>query len=257
MATPNIADTLSAFEHGGVRKGKRTPVIGPEKAVAYLRCSTEDQELGIAAQEASIRAYATQQSIQIVALLKDEGVSGATPLDKREGFQLALGQMTSRDATVLLVAKRDRLARDTLAAAFLQRLVERIGGRVECADGVGNGDDPLSKMQRGMMDLIAEYERSLIRNRTKAALAVKKARGERIGGIPYGFAVGADKKLVPVPAEQEAIRHIMRLREDGESWDCVVHELIAERRPARGKTWYATTAARIFKAEKIRRDAKT
>lgn len=47
-------------------------------------------------------------------------------------------------------------------------------------------------MMRGVVDLFAEYERGLIRSRTKAALGAKTAKGERVGGVPYGFGLAAD-----------------------------------------------------------------
>ena len=45
---------------------------------------------------------------------------------------------------------------------------------------------------RGIVDVFAAYERGVIKSRTRAALAVKRTRGERIGGIPYGYELTAD-----------------------------------------------------------------
>ena len=64
------------------------------------------------------------------------------------------------------------------------------GAKVVAADGVGNGDQPENLLMRRMVDAFAGFERRVIGARTKAALAVKKARGERVGGIPYGESVG-------------------------------------------------------------------
>ena len=75
---------------------------------------------------------------------------------------------------------------------MLARLVERKGGRIHSTSGEGSDDDgPTSMLMRHIIDAFAEYERALIRSRTKAALAVKKARGERVGGIPFGYALGS------------------------------------------------------------------
>lgn len=73
---------------------------------------------------------------------------------------------------------RDRLARDVLTAAFVDRLCERAGARVDQADGTGNGTGPEAQFLRSVSDAFAAYERALIRARMKAALAVKKAKGE-------------------------------------------------------------------------------
>src|SRR5437016_1706481 len=100
----------------------------------------------------------------------------------------ALALVTAHGAGVILVAKRDRLARDPMVAAVAESLAARAGAVVVSADGAGNGDDPGAVLMRRMVDAFAEYERALIRARTRSALAVKRGRGERISRhVPYGF----------------------------------------------------------------------
>ena len=119
-------------------------------------------------------------------------------------------------AGLLLVAKRDRLARDVLLASLIDREVARCGAKVEAADGAGNGDTPQDRFVRTLMDAFAELERALIRARTRSALAVKKARGERIGSLQYGFDLGDDgKTLVRNEAEQAIITKVKQLRAEG------------------------------------------
>lgn len=87
----------------------------------------------------------------------------------------------------LLVAKRDRLAHDTLLAATIERLVERDGAAVRSAEGLGDGDAPEAVLMGRIVDAFAEYERLVIKARTRAALALKKSRSERISREPrYG-----------------------------------------------------------------------
>jgi hypothetical protein len=72
-------------------------------------------------------------------------------------------------------------------------MAERAGARVTSAAGEGEGDDPASKLMRTMIDAFAEYERAIIKARISAALAVKAARGEKVGGVQtYGKADGID-----------------------------------------------------------------
>ena len=124
--------------------------------------------------------------MQVVATHEDRGVSGGAEIDKRPGLIAALEALRTERAGILVVAKRDRLARDVLVAAMVERLCQREGARIQSADGTGNGDSPEAKLLRTMIDAFAAYERALIRARTRAALAAKKARGERVGGVPYG-----------------------------------------------------------------------
>ena len=64
-----------------------------------------------------------------------------------------------------------------------------MGAAIATADGVGNGDDPASRLVRGILLEVAAFEREFIRARIKAALDVKKQRGELTGHAPIGFRV--------------------------------------------------------------------
>lgn len=156
------------------------------RAVAYLRASTERQDLSPGAQRAAIERWAAGAGVVVVAWHEDLGVSGGTALEDRPGLLSALDGLDALGAGTLVVAKRDRLARDVLTAALVERLCGRKGARVVAADGVANGDGPEAALMRTLLDAFAAYERALIRARTRAALAVKKSRGERTGGVPMG-----------------------------------------------------------------------
>jgi site-specific DNA recombinase len=195
------------------------------KAIAYVRVSTADQQLGPEAQRASIEAWAAKAGITVVSWQLDHGISGGKDLGERPGLVAALGELRVLDAGVLLVARRDRLARDVYVSAMVQRAVERDGARVVCADGAGNGETPADAFMRTILDAAAAYERALIRARTKSALAVKKARGERIGAVPYGFKLGENgKSLQPDPNEQDVLAQLRALRVAGLSFRRIVRE---------------------------------
>lgn len=84
--------------------------------------------------------------------------------------------------------------------------------------------------------------------KTKAALAAKKARGERTGGIPLGRGVDAAGRLVEGDAaEVKTLTLIQKLRADGMSIRAIAAELNARGVKARGERWHATTVARVLK----------
>lgn len=197
----------------------------PTTALAYLRASTEDQRLGPEAQRASITAWAAREGVTVVAWFEDLGRSGAAGLEDRPGLAAALAALRSVGAGVLAVARRDRLARDVALAAAIDRAVEHAGAKVRSADGAGDGDGPADRLLRGMLDLTAEYERALIRTRTRAALQAKRARGERAGEVPYGFTADSTGRLEENPAEQAVIKHVLDLRAAGLSLRGVTAEL--------------------------------
>ncbi|MEO8215253.1 MAG: recombinase family protein [Myxococcales bacterium] len=142
-------------------------------AVALLRVSTADQLLGLSAQKAAITTFADREGIQVIAWHAEEG-SGGTPFTRRPVLQRALSDVMALKADAMLVGKRDRLSRDPLTALLAERAIAP--ARVLAADG-NNGHDPGAKLMRSVLDAVAEFERSMISIRTKAALAARKAAG--------------------------------------------------------------------------------
>ena len=183
------------------------------RAIAYLRVSKGDQELGVDAQRSAIEKWCSSNGADLVSEFTDQGVSGGAPLHKRLGLLKAIDALTS--GAVLVVAKRDRLTRDLVIGAMIENLVQRKRAAVRSADGVGNGDTPEAGMMRGIVDLFAQYERAVIGSRTKAALAVKRSRGEKTGGdVPFGYRV-VGGRLKPIAKEQAVIEHARQLRATG------------------------------------------
>ena len=190
---------------------RRTRSGSPSLAVGYLRASTDDQALSPDAQRAAVTAWAERAGVTVVAWHTDAGVSGATTLDARPALVAALANLRSLGAGVLAVARRDRLARDVVVAAMIDRAVRACGARVASVDGVGNGDSPTEEFMRTILDGAAAYERALIRERTREALAVKKARGEFCGGqAPYGYRLAPSGELVPDVAELARVGIVSR-----------------------------------------------
>jgi hypothetical protein len=120
------------------------------------------------------------------------------------------------------------------------------GARIVSASGEGNGDSPADAFIRTVIDGAAQYEHGLIRARTTAALAAKRARGERVGSVPFGFALHADGvRLVANLRERATIARARRLRARGLSLRAVAARLADEGCVSR--------TARRFTAEQVAR----
>lgn len=210
--------------------------------IAYVRASTTDQHLSPDAQRAAIEAWAQRSGVTVASWHIDQGVSGGSELDDRPALAEALAAVQLVGAGVFVVARRDRIARDTGIAIAIDRAVTASGAIVVSTDGVGNGDAPADTFSRRIHDAAAEYERALIRLRTKAALAAKKARGERAGEVPYGYALASDgKHLAENAVEQKVIATVTLLRLEGLSIRAIVAEcqrigLVSRSGRAFGKT---------------------
>jgi len=96
----------------------------------------------------------------------------------------------------------------------------------------------------------AEMERNLTRERTRAALAVKRANGQRIGSVPYGFDLSDDGiALVPNGLEQAILVDIRAMREAGKTLKAIANALSERGVPTKtGKStrWSHSAVARIL-----------
>jgi DNA invertase Pin-like site-specific DNA recombinase len=227
---------------------KRSRPGNPSLAVAYLRASTDEQTLGPEAQKIAIESWAARHGVQIAAWHVDQGVSGGADIGDRPALVAALGELRATGAGLLVVAKRDRLARDVYVAGAIERAVAQSGARVSCADGTANGDTPADAFMRSILDAAAAYERALIRARTKAALGAKKARGERAGTIAYGYRLGADSiRVERDEAEQGVLSAVGELRAAGMSQRAIVAVLAARGLVSRsGGPFNQTQVARML-----------
>lgn len=212
-------------------------------AVAYIRVSTGEQELGIEAQRKAISEWALSNR-ETPAFFVDKGLSGGLAPDERPALMAAIQHLTKGDKFV--VAKRDRIARDVMIDAMIHRLIEKKGAEVVSVDGTGNGDGPEAQLMRTIVAAFAAFERAMISSRTKAALQAKRDRGEVTGTPPYGTRVSGGK-LIREDYEWSIVRNIMLpARKKDASYHAIADKLNEYEVPTRyGGKWYATTVRRI------------
>jgi DNA invertase Pin-like site-specific DNA recombinase len=144
--------------------------------ISYLRVSTSQQGksgLGIEAQREAIERFAAAEGLQILAeLVEVETGKGSDALDRRPVLREALAQARKAKAAVC-VAKLDRLSRDV---AFISGLMAQKVPFIVAE--LGADADPF---MLHIYAALAEKERSLISERTRLALAQKKAQGALLG----------------------------------------------------------------------------
>lgn len=200
-----------------------------DKAVIYLRVSTQRQGqsgLGIEAQREIVQKH-LGDGWEVVAEFT-EFESGKRSDRKRKELRAALEYCKANGAT-LVIAKIDRLTRNL---AFLTRLLEE-GVPVIACDIPQMHNPAATKFVLQLMANIAEYEAELISDRTKKALAVKKARGETLGtptpekGSKLGGA--ATKEAV-----QEWAEDLRPIVQDLRKYGCDTLQKVAQGLEARG-----------------------
>ncbi len=81
----------------------------------------------------------------------DRGICSVTPIEERPALRAALDALRAHGAGVLVVARRDRVARDVVLAGEIERAVARASARLVSAVGEGNGDSPADACKRPLI----------------------------------------------------------------------------------------------------------
>jgi DNA invertase Pin-like site-specific DNA recombinase len=159
-------------------------MVNRPKAVAYLRVSTTEQELSPLAQRDTIEQWCKLNNIELVSTHLDQGVSGSMPWMERPALSVAVQDVKRHGASWLVVAKMDRLSRDLFGTLHLGKHLETIGARYVSCTEAPEAQTPEKTLMQNVLSSFAEFERAQIRSRIKAALAVRKAQGVRLGPAP-------------------------------------------------------------------------
>lgn len=200
----------------------------PKVAVGYIRVSTDldRQSLGADAQRVALERWAEATGAHLAQVFVEE-VSGGAPLDKRPVLLQAIAIVAELGAASLVVQRLDRFSRDPLTAALAESELRKSGACLACSDGAGSGDSPTDELIRGILLSVARFEKALIRSRIKAALAVKRSRGERVGAAPYGMKT--DGKMLAIhPDETVIVERLRALRASGLTLRAVIDRATAE-----------------------------
>jgi len=151
--------------------------------VGYIRVSTAEQAdsgAGLEAQRAAIEAEAQRRGWTLVGTFEDAGASGKS-MNGRPGLQEVLQAVERGDAQALVVAKLDRLSRSLLDFASLMERGRKRGWSLVALDLGVDSSTPAGEMMASVLATFAQFERRLIGQRTRDALAVKRAQGVQLG----------------------------------------------------------------------------
>jgi DNA invertase Pin-like site-specific DNA recombinase len=200
---------------------------------AYTRVSTEEQaekRNGLEAQRAAIDAEAKRRGWD-VEYRTDEGASGKYI---NEGLREVLQLLVSGQGDGLVIAKMDRLARSIINAADIIQRANEQGWSLVVLDLGVDLTTAAGEAMAHMLAVFAQFERRLISERTKAALAARKARGEHHGRRSQ--------------APPGVVRRIVMDRNTGLSFAKIATTLAAEGilSPAGRPTWQTSTVRRIY-----------
>ncbi len=165
----------------------------------YARVSTTEQHPDV--QLNALRAYAKARGLEVTEVYVDIGVSGAKA--KRPALDRLRADAMKRRFDIVAVVKLDRLARSVHHLTTLGQEFEALGVDLVVLDQAIDTTTPSGKLLFHVLGSIAEFERDLIRERTRAGLAAAKRRGKTLGR--------------PRVISQQASARIRRLHQAGRS----------------------------------------
>lgn len=193
--------------------------------------------LGLDAQRAAIKEECFRRGWELCDMYADEGVSGSTPPDRRPGLADAIRVLDRGEAGTLLVARIDRLGRSLVDLLVLTEAAERAGWSVVTVGGALDMSTAQGRLMAQMMGAFAQLERSLIADRTKAALEVRRSQGVALGR--------------PSSVTDEARAYLSRLRSEGLTWQAIADRMNVEGWPSGSgrPAWHPATARRLAAVE--------
>lgn len=209
------------------------------RAVGYARVSTDEQGdsgLGLDAQERSIRLEAERRGWDLLEPLYVDVASGKS-MKRRPNLAKALAALDAGDVDVIVVAKLDRLAR---SVPDFSTMLERARVKGWALDVVDLGVDtttPNGKMVAQILMVLAEWEREIIGERTRGALAEARRNGTQLGR--------------PSNVSHETVVLIRTLRAGGQSYHAIARILNEGGVPTAqgGKRWYPATVKNVHERD--------
>ena len=220
-----------------------------QKAIGYVRVSTKgqaDEGVSLEAQRAKIQAWCDLNDAELVAVFEDAGISGAS-MAGRDGLHAAL--KAAGKGMALVCYSISRMARST---RDMLEIAERLDARGVDLVSVTEKIDTTSaagRMVFKMLSVLADFERDQIGERTKMALAHKKAKGEVYAPTPFGFDA-IEGRLVEVAHEAKIVGEILRQRAQGASLAEIADKLNAQGiQGKRGGRWFASTVRYVIQRQ--------
>ena len=223
--------------------------------LGYVRVSTEDQAkegVSLDNQKAKIEAYCQLKDLELLEIIEDAGISAKNL--RRPGVQKVLRMARKKQVDAIVVYKLDRIFRSTVDALETTKMFDKWGVSFHSIEETLDTQSAMGRFFFTLTAALAEMERRIIGERTKAALSHKRSRNEKTGGdVPYGYDLTPAGLLIKNHTEQKVIRLIRRLNRDGYSLRKICRELEREGHlTKRGNPiWHPKTISRILTRRKM------
>jgi len=203
---------------------------GETKTVGYCRVSTTGQAeegYSLEAQRRKIVAYCELHDLELVETIEDAGLSGKS-IAGRPGIQRVLEMVKGGRIANVVILKLDRLARNVKEAVEIADLLQKKGVALHSISERLDTGSASGRLFYNILSAMSQWEREVIAERTKTALAVKRDNGQRVSRhAPYGFCFDSVGNIAIVEQEQAVIAKIGDLKAEGYTIRGIVEHLAA------------------------------
>ena len=210
------------------------------RVIGYTRVSTAEQARDgwtLAQQHRAIEAECERRGWDLVEVIEDAGYTGTD--DERPGLRRALAMLQRRQASAVVVARLDRLARSTQHLCEYIALCKKQKWSMVALDVDLDTTTANGRFMVRVLAAVAEWESEVNGERVRDGMAEARASGK-----VFGFQARVDEATVA---------RINRARGRGDSFTTIAKRLDKQRvpTPGGGVRWYPSTVERICKRQAV------
>jgi len=213
------------------------------KAVGYIRVSTEEQAregVSLDNQRARIEAFCVAKDWELISVYADEGKSAGSL--ERPAMQELISDCKKHKFDVVVIYKLDRLTRSVKDLGYLIEVFDKSNVAFSSVSDNFDTTTANGKLVLNILGSVAQWERDIIKERTKDALDHKKENRQIYSALPLGFELTDDGRLIENDDELNVVKQIRELRNGGLSYQAIADRLNSENVPTKkGKRWHAST----------------
>jgi DNA invertase Pin-like site-specific DNA recombinase len=227
-------------------------ITQPKKVVAYIRVSTDQQELSLEVQQLKLQAFCQFHNLYPIKIFADEDTSGRKPLgERKQGGEMLEFLNKNKDITGVVALRVDRMFRNDVDGLTVADQWAEKGIDLYATDIAGNTVNVRTSHGRLMFTLMlsfAVFESMRIGERTQDAMSNLKRNKRKYSQDPLGFISDKDGTLKENPGEMNTVKEIISLSLEGYTLSYIARTL-NERKylSKRNKIWYGSTVKHVLK----------